>query len=158
MTTGLSSKAWPGVQISHAPRGATDTPRRAFRRAHFEGCFLAPTGAGGDSMKPGLAKAALPEPRKRLVELMQDLNFGRIEGLVLRDGEPVVDPLPCRRREVEFCSENGPRPELVIEDFVLKAQIVELFDCFDRLQNGSIDAIEVKHGLPFRMIVTEVVA
>jgi hypothetical protein len=30
---------------------------------------------------------------------------------------------------------------------------VELFEQFDRLGNGTIDLIEVKHGLPFRMFV-----
>ncbi len=96
--------------------------------------------------------------RSALVELMQKLNHGRIEGLIIRGGEPVLDPSPCRRRTMKFGSENGPRPEIAIEDFVLKVQVVELFDYFDRLQNGIIDVLEVKHGLPFCMIVTEAAA
>jgi hypothetical protein len=43
-------------------------------------------------------------------------------------------------------------------DFALKQQVVELFAFFDELQNGIIDVLEIKHGLPFRMIVTEVPA
>ena len=37
-------------------------------------------------------------------------------------------------------------------------QVVELFAYFDRAQNSVIDVLEIKHGLPFRMIVTEVPA
>lgn len=109
-------------------------------------------------MVVGVAKASLPEPRKRLIELMQSINFGRVEGLAIRAGDPVLDPLPRVVREIKFGGENGPRPELGASDFVLKSQVVELFRFFDQLGNGTIDAIEVKHGLPFRMIVTEVAA
>jgi len=37
-------------------------------------------------------KAALSPARRRLVELMQEINYGRIERLEVRDGEPVFDP------------------------------------------------------------------
>src|SRR5262245_21740499 len=49
-------------------------------------------------MKNGLAKAALPEARKRLVELMQSLNFGRIEDMAVRDGDPVLNHIPFGTR------------------------------------------------------------
>ena len=63
-------------------------------------------------MKPGLTKAALSEPRRRLVELMQSINFGRIEDLIVVGGDPVLDPLPRMVQEIKFGGENGPRPEL----------------------------------------------
>jgi len=109
-------------------------------------------------MKPGLTKAALPEPRQRLVELMQAINFGRIEGLAVLDGDPVLDPPPRVIREVKFGGENGPRPELDAGNFLLKSQVVELFRHFDELGNGTIDVLEIKHGLPFRMLVAEAAA
>jgi hypothetical protein len=58
-------------------------------------------------------------------------------------------------REHKFGGENGPRPELATTNFLLKQQVVELFAFFDQLQDGEIDVLEIKHGLPFRMIVTE---
>lgn len=86
---------------------------------------------------------------------MQDLNFGQFIGIVIRNGDPVCDPPPCRKREHKFRAENGPRPERSAEDFVLKSEVVELFAYFDDVQNGTIDILEVKHGVPFRMIITE---
>jgi hypothetical protein len=109
-------------------------------------------------MRPNGTKAALTPGQRRLVELMQQLNFGRIEDLAVRDGDPVFDPPPWVVREVKFGGENGPRPESGTADFLLKTQVVELFQHFDRVGNGTIEAIEVKHGLPFRMLVPEAVA
>ena len=86
---------------------------------------------------------------------MQSLNFGRIDGLVVRGGQPVLDPLPEIIREVKFCSETGPRPELAIDDFLLKAQVVEFFDQLHVLGDGIIESLEIKHGLPFRMTVRD---
>jgi hypothetical protein len=102
-----------------------------------------------------IAKADLPEPRRKLVELMQTINFGRIEGLAIREGKPVLDPRPAVVREHKFGGENGPRTELGTTDFLLKQQVVELFAFFDEFRDGVVDVLEVKHGLPFRVIVTE---
>ena len=100
-------------------------------------------------------KSSLSHPGRRLVELMQRINFGRVEGVFVRRGEPVLDPPPRLVREVKFCAENGPRAETAKEDFALKAQVRELFAHMEAMGDGVISRIEVKHGLPFRMIFEE---
>jgi len=105
-----------------------------------------------------LAKHDLSVRRAGLLELMQSVNFGRIEGLAVLDGEPVLDPPPRIVREIKFGGENGPRPELHAGNFLLKTQVVELFEHFDRLGDGTIEVLEIKHGLPFRMLVAEAAA
>jgi hypothetical protein len=109
-------------------------------------------------MRVPLSKAALSPARRRLVELLQQLNFGRVKGLSVLDGDPVFDPPPRVVREVKFGGENGPRPEAAASDFPLKSQVVELFQHFDEIGDGTIDVLEVKHGLPFRMVVAEAAA
>jgi hypothetical protein len=98
-------------------------------------------------------KSALPEPHKRLIELMQRVNFGRIEQLVIADGEPVLTPLPLVIREIKFGGENGQRSEAEISDFIFKSQVVEMLRFLHEFRDGVIDVLEIKHGLPFRMIV-----
>lgn len=98
-------------------------------------------------------KASLSEPRRRLVELMQSVNFGRIESLVVVTGDPILDPLPRMIREIKFGGENGPRSEREAGNFLLKTQVVELFQHLDQLGDGTIEVLEIKHGLPFRMMV-----
>jgi hypothetical protein len=110
---------------------------------------------GGRENSPHLWKQDLSTGRIRLLELMQKLSFGRIENLVVRNGQPMLSPPPRIIREVKFGGENGPRPESSIEDFALKAQVVELFRHIDELQDGVIGVLEIKHGLPFRMAVED---
>ena len=98
-------------------------------------------------------KSSLSGPQKRLVELMQRLNFGRIEGLVVQAGQPAFDPLPRIVRDIKIGGENGPRPEAASGDFALKSQITELLEHLSQLRDGPVEVIEVKNGLPFRLVV-----
>ena len=102
-------------------------------------------------------KASLTSKEKWLVELMQNVNFGRIIGLAVKGGEPIFNPHPQVIREIKFGGENGQRPELKSRDFVLKAQTIELLENLSRLEDGTIVTIEVKHGLPFSMSYEETV-
>lgn len=102
-----------------------------------------------------VTKGSLLPPSRRLLQLMQEVNFGRIEDLAVRNGQPVLDPGPRIVREVKFGGENGPRAQRGAEDFTLKAHVVELFEYLNRMGNGTIEALEIKHGLPFRMIVED---
>jgi hypothetical protein len=84
---------------------------------------------------------------------MQRLNFGRIENLAVRAGEPTFDPAPRIIQDIKIGGENGPRPEMARDDFTLKSQVAELFDHLNRISDGSVAMIEVKHGLPFRLVI-----
>jgi len=101
-------------------------------------------------------KQLLSAGRRSLVETLQRINFGRIEGLVVRGGEPVLNPMPRIVHEFKFLADNGPRPESAKSDFLLKQQVVELFEHLDKIGDGVIHSLEVQHGLPFRMAVEEV--
>lgn len=100
-------------------------------------------------------KSTLSAARRQLVERLQQLNFGRIEGLLVRGGEPVFGPTTRVVREIKFGGDNAPRAERDLDDFVIKAQVVELLRLLVEIGHGRIDVLEVKHGLPFRLIVAE---
>ena len=92
------------------------------------------------------------------MELMQRVNFGRIEHLAVLGGEPVFDPPPRVVREIKFGGDNRPRPEIAKADFPLKSRVRGLFARLEALGDGVILCIEVQHGLPFKMSVEEVCA
>jgi hypothetical protein len=96
-------------------------------------------------------KASLSPSQCQLLELMEEINFGRIEVLHVRDGVPAFDPIPNVIQKRKIGADNSPRPEIALENFRLKQQMVEMFDALRELGNGKILAIEVKHGLPFTM-------
>ena len=109
-------------------------------------------------MVTNAAKSDLTPARPGLVEVMQRTNYGSIEGLPVRRGEPVMNPRPRVIREYRFARENGPRPEIAKTDFALKAEVIDLFAQLEAVGDGVIERIEVQHGLPFRMTFEEVYA
>lgn len=102
-----------------------------------------------------MTKATLSPARRRLLEMMQRLNFGRIEELEIRGGEPVFSPAPRVIQDIKLGGENGPRPELESADFVLRSQVIEFFAHLGKLGDGCVELIEVKHGLPFKLLVEQ---
>ena len=97
---------------------------------------------------------SLDGPSRWLVDTCRQLGFGRIERLTVEKGLPCRTPSPRIVREIKFCSDGAERPS-GNGDFQLKSQVVEMLQAIARLPDGEIEAIEVKHGLPFRMIVEE---
>ena len=103
-----------------------------------------------------LTKSSLSTQKKRLIETLQRTNYGRIENLLIRECEPVLNPPPRVVKDIKLgAADTGARPELNTEDFALKREHIELFEYFRRLGNGTIECIEVKAGLPFRLITVE---
>jgi hypothetical protein len=95
-----------------------------------------------------ITKSALTPGLARLIELLQELNFGRIEALTILAGQPVFDPPPRIIQKLKMGADNAPRPEVGYADFRLKDGVVELLEVISRLGNGEIRSIEVRCGLP----------
>jgi hypothetical protein len=99
-------------------------------------------------------RSDLSPGRRWLIDLCRNLHFGRLERLTVAGGEPQSDPAPRRFRELKFAAGDIPRPEPV-RDHYLKPQVIELLQALDDLGDGVIDVLEIKHGLPFRLIVAD---
>jgi len=84
---------------------------------------------------------------KALVATMHRVQFGRFEGLRIFDSDPVFDPPPRVVKVSKIGS--GEEPEVSeSDDWDLKASVRDLFREFARLQNGTIDRLEFRWGLP----------
>lgn len=95
----------------------------------------------------------LSAPSQRLLRLFQMINFGRLEELEIRDGEPVFSPTPRVFLELKLDVEDRPRPEAGIDRFPLRSQVGRFFTQLAQLRDGTVECIEIRHGLPFRMVV-----
>jgi hypothetical protein len=100
---------------------------------------------------PEVGSTSLSQPRQQLIVLMQTIGFGQILGLVVKGGEPVLDPPPEIVREVKL----GPRKDIWTGNpnvnCALKVPVVQLFAQLDLLGTGTIEMLEVHDGLPFRL-------
>src|ERR1043166_4884178 len=95
----------------------------------------------------------LSPARQALVRLCQAINHGSIEDLEIRDSEPVFDPWPVAVKDVKLDSDEGPRPELTLADFVLSDEVRHLGRILDEMECGRIRRVEVGAGIPRRILV-----
>lgn len=98
-----------------------------------------------------IKRRALSPARKRLVELMQEVNYGKIEGLHVHNGEPVFSPPPTVLRQYKFGKDNGSHESRGSHNFTLKSRVVQLFEAFDRERMLVIQELVISNGLPTQM-------
>ena len=108
-------------------------------------------------MSTVVTKAALTPARQRLIEVMQEVRYGRIERLEVRDWEPVFKPPPRVVRQIVFGKENEPHTARNRDAFALKKSVAELFEIFDRERSLSIQELVIENGLPVRMTVADAI-
>jgi hypothetical protein len=100
----------------------------------------------------GLRFSQLSAPRKALVRLCQRINHGAIQGHCVRNGEPVFSPPPVVLVDVKLDSDDAPRLELDLPDFELCGQVCRLMRELHALGTGMIEHIEVRGGIPRRIV------
>ena len=100
-------------------------------------------------------RCTLTEPRRRLIDWMRRIGFGRIEQLVVRNREPVLHPPPRHCREHKFGGDNGPPRDGNSGDWLHKPQVVEFLRLLDQVGDGIIAVIEIKHGVVFRAFLAD---
>lgn len=99
------------------------------------------------------SKKQLSVPRQQLLKLMQRMYFCRIKNLRIIQGEPILDPWPEVIQDIKLDGDNNSRQESQLCNFELKPQHRELLNCFDSVHEGTISQIDVRHGLPCRVLV-----
>ncbi|MBN8597243.1 MAG: hypothetical protein J0L78_06175 [Planctomycetes bacterium] len=104
--------------------------------------------------RPQVLSEASPS-EQRLIELMTRVGFGRIECRV-RSGEPVLDTAPLVVREVKLGGERLIGAGCRQPDYALKDAVLELLAELKACPDNADVTIEVRHGLPHRLLVQEV--
>ena len=102
-----------------------------------------------------IRKRTLSPERSQLIDLMFEVYYGTIEHMQVRGGEPVLKPIPRIVRDVRLGRRETKRRVRSRQDFALKAQLVDLLNQLDAINNGVIDRIEIQDGLPFRIRVAQ---
>jgi hypothetical protein len=93
-------------------------------------------------------KRNLTKPLQWLLERCQDINHGSIT-FWTRGGEPDLARPHRTVRTLKLAPEaNGPRREAASDDFVLRAEHLNLIAQIQRLSDGTCVKVRVSHGLP----------
>ena len=100
-------------------------------------------------------KSSLAPVARRLVEEMQRINYGRIEGLRVCGGLPVLDPKPRIVHETLLSAAPSGRSADTASDFNLKPVVMELFQKLSSIGDGVILTLVVKNGLPHWLEIEE---
>jgi len=83
----------------------------------------------------------------RLFEILREIQFGRVESLHVRHGEPVFEPAPRVVRHHKFgsptCQAKPVQPATQ-----LKQEVVDLFEFLKGFGDGVVTLIKVAEGLP----------
>jgi len=98
----------------------------------------------------------LSTQRQRLVSQMSQMGFGRIEGLRVHQRQPLVVPVAGAAAASPAGAGASARPgaaawsapQFRAADFVLKRSVVELMKVLDTVDDGVVDRIELRFGLP----------
>jgi hypothetical protein len=97
--------------------------------------------------------AHLSAPRQVLVRLCQSIDYGQILDLHVRDQEPVFNPPPTLLLDIKLDADGSGRPESELADFALCAEVCRLLDRIDEMQASRIQRIEVRAGIPRRILI-----
>jgi hypothetical protein len=90
--------------------------------------------------------------RRAFIQQCQRLGRGTIERLEVRDCEPAFGPKTEVFRDLKLDGNDIARTERDLCDFALCKEILLLFSTLDSIRNGAIEHIEVRAGVPRRII------
>ena|ERR1700722_6124468 len=99
-----------------------------------------------------MTKPPLSPSQRQTMEIIEALDFGSIESLVIRDGQPCFETEPRILQAIKLASEPQRTPNDGRADPTLKKEFENLFDQLSQVREGVVD-IEVRHALPFRLVI-----
>jgi hypothetical protein len=100
-------------------------------------------------LRPPLRTRYLSTQQHSLVDLMREHQFGRVESMSVRAGQPILDRDVKVVRFVRLGGESRATSVPSGNEFELKRPVRNLFDELARLGNGKVVSLEFRHGLPF---------
>ena len=99
-----------------------------------------------------MTKRSLTPGQRQTLEIIEEVGFGLIEGLSIRNGQPCYDHPPRIIQAIKLATRPERRPDCHDVDLTIKKEFQNLFIQLGRLDNGVVD-IEVNHSAPFRLVL-----
>jgi hypothetical protein len=90
---------------------------------------------------------------RELIRLIRQTQFGCISNIKLSAGQPVFDGNTSVSIEFKLSGLEPTKEVLSEQDYLNRPQVRTLFERFRTLGNGTIECIDVRDGLPFKMTI-----
>ena len=103
-------------------------------------------------MNERLRLSQLSPARQALVRALQTVNFGELQNIQVRNGEPMFGDAAVTVFDTKLDKDEGPRAEIGLPDFLLNAEASHLIARLDEFKNGTIQRLEVRAGIPRRLV------
>jgi hypothetical protein len=100
-----------------------------------------------------LRLSQLPPLQQVLLRLCSWVGHGSVHDVDFRAGQPAFDPQPVTVCEYRLNTDIAGRPEGKFADYVLRQEARRLISLLDAIGSGRIKRIDVREGLPWRVIV-----
>lgn len=84
--------------------------------------------------------------------MCQAIDYGQILDLVVQNGEPRLDGAVVLT-DIKLDSDPLPRAEIGLDDFGLRDEVNRLLSQIERLRDGVITRIDIRAGIPFRVVL-----
>jgi hypothetical protein len=93
----------------------------------------------------------LTADQRRLLQVMREYQFGRIENMPVRAGNPQLDHGERLVRIAKFDRDSNQQDGPGGDDFELQQPFCRLLDELARLQDCRVLRLEFRHGLPLQL-------
>jgi len=90
---------------------------------------------------------------RELMRLVRETQFGSIHNVRVSGGLPVIDANTQVSIEYKLSGLDNKREVLSDQDYARKPQVRTLFERLRAMGSGSVECIEVRDGLPFKMTI-----
>jgi len=99
-----------------------------------------------------VTKSSLNPDQRLLVEIIEALDFGVIERLLIRGGLPCYEQEPRIVQTIKLAPKAERQQDRHDADLTLNKAFENLFDQLGRLRDGFVE-VEVQHSRPFRLVL-----
>lgn len=96
---------------------------------------------------------SLTNAERELIRLIRQTQFGCISNIKLSAGQPMLDGNTSVSIEFKLSGTESTKEVLSEQDYIRKPQVRTLFERFRTLGSGTIECLDVRDGLPFKMTV-----
>jgi hypothetical protein len=90
---------------------------------------------------------------RELIRLIRQTQFGCISNIKLSAGQPVFDGNTSVSVEFKLSGLEPTKEVLSEQDYLKKPQVRTLFERFRTLGNGTVECLDVRDGLPFKITI-----